>query len=117
MKLKKKNEFFLKKKTLSKKERIKNINIFALFKKDNNIVKNILKYLTPKEAIYFYSVNNYFNKGRIIFFDSKKEELLSILNLKKDETIENKIIEIKNKFTKENLSNKKNLKLPKKQKK
>ena len=115
--IKKKNEFFLKKKTLSKKERIKNINIFALFKKDNNIVKNILKYLTPKEAIYFYSVNNYFNKGRIIFFDSKKEELLSILNLKKDETIENKIIEIKNKFTKENLSNKKNLKLPKKQKK
>ena len=84
--IKKKNEFFLKKKTLSKKERIKNINIFALFKKDNNIVKNILKYLTPKEAIYFYSVNNYFNKGRIIFFDSKKEELLSILNLKKDET-------------------------------
>ena len=111
--IKKKNEFFLKKKTLSKKERIKNINIFALFKKDNNIVKNILKYLTPKEAIYFYSVNNYFNKGRIIFFDSKKEELLSILNLKKDETIENKIIEIKNKFTKENLSNKKKFEITK----
>ena len=111
--IKKKNEFFLKKKTLPKKERIKNINIFALFKKDNNIVKNILKYLTPKEAIYFYSVNNYFNKGRIIFFDSKKEELLSILNLKKDETIENKIIEIKNKFTKENLSNKKKFEITK----
>ena len=77
------------------------------------IIKNILKYLTPKEAIYFYSVNNYFNKGRIIFFDSKKEELLSILNLKKDETIENKIIEIKNKFTKENLSNKKKFEITK----
>jgi len=103
----KKNEFALKKKYLSKKEQVKNINVLEIFKKDNNIVKNILKYLPQKETIYFYSVNNYFNKGRITFFDNKKEELLSILNLKKDETIENKINEIKNKFTEEELSHKK----------
>ena len=66
-----------------------------------------MKYLPQKETIYFYSINNYFNKGRITFFDNKKEELLSILNLKKDETIENKINEIKNKFTEEELSHKK----------
>ena len=100
----KKNEFVLKKKSFSKKERIKDINVFDILKKEDNILKNILKYLNQKEIIYFYSVNNYFNKGRIIFFDNKKEELLSILNLKKDETIENKIIEIRNKFTQENLS-------------
>ena len=103
----KKNEFALKKKYLSKKEQVKNINVLEIFKKDNNIVKNILKYLPQKETIYFYSINNYFNKGRITFFDNKKEELLSILNLKKDETIENKINEIKNKFTEEELSHKK----------
>ena len=103
----KKNEFALKKKYLSKKEQIKNINVLEIFKKDNNIVKNILKYLPQKETIYFYSINNYFNKKRIAFFGNKKEELLSILNLKKDETIENKINEIKNKFTEEELSHKK----------
>ena len=103
----KKNEFALKKKYLSKKEQIKNINVLEIFKKDNNIVKNILKYLPQKETIYFYSINNYFNKERIAFFGNKKEELLSILNLKKDETIENKINEIKNKFTEEELENQK----------
>ena len=103
----KKNEFALKKKYLSKKEQIKNINVLEIFKKDNNIVKNILKYLPQKETIYFYSINNYFNKERIAFFGNKKEELLSILNLKKDETIENKINEIKNKFTEEELKNQK----------
>ena len=109
----KKNEFALKKKYLSKKEQVKNINVLEIFKKDNNIVKNILKYLPQKETIYFYSINNYFNKERIAFFGNKKEELLSILNLKKDETIENKINEIKNKFTEEELENKKRFEITK----
>ena len=107
----KKNEFTLKKKYLSKKEKVKDINVLELFKKDNNIVNNILKFLTFKESIFFYSINNYFNKFRISFFDSKKEELLSILDLKKDETIEIKINEIKNKFTEDNLLNKKNFEI------
>ena len=100
----KKNEFTLKKKYLSKKEKVKNTDVLALFKKEKNILKNILKYLCQKEAIYFYSINNYFNKERITYLDNKKEELLSILNLKKDETIENKINEIKNHFNKEKLT-------------
>ena len=54
--------------------------------------------------ICFYSINNYFNKERITFFDNKKEELLSVLNLKKDESIENKINEIKNIFSIEDFS-------------
>ena len=103
----KKNEFTLKKKYLSKKEKVKEINVIELFKKDNNIFKNILKYLSQKESIYFYSMNNYLNKGRIKYFDNKKEELLSRLNLKKDETLEKKINVIKNLFTEEDLSQRK----------
>ena len=103
----KKNEFTLKKKYLSKKEKVKEINVIELFKKDNNIFKNILKYLSQKESIYFYSMNNYLNKGRIKYFDNKKEELLSRLNLKKDETLEKKINEIKNLFTEEDFSQRK----------
>ena len=103
----KKNEFTLKKKYLSKKEKVKEINVIELFKKDNNIFKNILKYLSQKESIYFYSMNNYLNKGRIKYFDNKKEELLSRLNLKKDETLEKKISEIKNLFSEEDLSQRK----------
>ena len=100
----KKNEFTLKKKYLSKKEKVKNTDVLTLFKKEKNILKNIMKYLSQKESIFFYSINNYFNKERITYLDNKKEELLSILNLKKDETIENKINEIKNQFNKDNLS-------------
>ena len=109
----KKSDFTLKKKYLSKKEKVKNINVLEIFKKDKKILKNILKYLPENELIYFYSINNYFNKERISYFDNKKEDLLSILNLKKEETIENKINEIKNQFNKENLSQIKNFEISK----
>ena len=100
----KKSEFTLKKKYLSKKEKVKNIDAMEIFKKDKSILKNILKYLNENEKICFYSINNYFNKERITFFDNKKEELLTVLNLKKDESIENKINEIKNIFSIEDFS-------------
>ena len=99
----KNKEFTLKKKYLTKKEKVVNINAFEIFKKEKKILKNILKYLTENELIFFYSLNNYFNKERIAYFDNKKEDLLSILNLKKEETIENKINEIKKEFNKEKL--------------
>ena len=99
----KKGEFTLKKKYLTKKEKVININAFEIFKKEKKILKNILKYLTENDLIFFYSMNNYFNKERIAYFDNKKEDLLSILNLKKEETIENKINEIKKEFNKEKL--------------
>ena len=63
-----------------------------------------MKYLSQNDLIYFYSINNYFNKERISFFDNKKEDLLSLLNLNKEQTIENKINEIKKQFNKANLS-------------
>ena len=99
----KNKEFTLKKKYLTKKEKVVNINAFEIFKKEKKILKNILKYLTENDLIFFYSLNNYFNKERIAYFDNKKEDLLSILNLKKEETIENKINEIKKEFNKEKL--------------
>ena len=99
----KNKEFTLKKKYLTKKEKVVNINAFDIFKKEKKILKNILKYLTENDLIFFYSLNNYFNKERIAYFDNKKEDLLSILNLKKEETIENKINEIKKEFNKEKL--------------
>ena len=99
----KNKEFTLKKKYLTKKEKVVNINAFEIFKKEKKILKNILKYLTENDLIFFYSMNNYFNKERIAYFDNKKEDLLSILNLKKEETIENKINEIKKEFNKEKL--------------
>ena len=99
----KNKEFTLKKKYLTKKEKVVNINAFEIFKKEKKILKNILKYLTENDLIFFYSLNNYFNKERIAYLDNKKEDLLSILNLKKEETIENKINEIKKEFNKEKL--------------
>ena len=99
----KNKEFTLKKKYLTKKEKVININAFEIFKKEKKVLKNILKYLTENDLIFFYSLNNYFNKERIAYFDNKKEDLLSILNLKKEETIENKINEIKKEFNKEKL--------------
>ena len=84
---------------------IKNIDVMDIFKKEKKILKNILKYLKDKEIILFTSSNNYLNKERISFLDNKKEELLQILNLQKDETMETKIKKIKNEFSEEILSN------------
>ena len=103
----KKSEFTLKKKYLSKKERIFRINVLEIFKKDKKILANILNYLTNIEIISFYSINNFFNKSRILLLDKKKEKLLSQLNLKKDETIDNKINEIIKVFPEEKLKNQK----------
>ena len=84
---------------------IKNINVMDFFKKEKKILKNILKYLKDKEIILFTSCNNYLNKERISFLDNKKEDLLQILNLQTDETMESKIKRIKNEFSEEILSN------------
>ena len=87
------------------KENIKNIDVIEIFKKDKNLLKNIISYLKDNEIIMFTSSNNYLNKERIAFLDNKKEELLQILELKKDETMEIKIKSIKNEFSEEELSN------------
>ena len=88
----------------NKKEIIKNIDVIDIFKKDKNILKNILKYLKDIEIIIFTSCNNYLDKERISFLDKKKEEFLQILNLNKDDTMETKIKKIKNEFSEEDIS-------------
>ena len=84
---------------------IKNNDVIGIFKKEKKILKNILKYLNDIDVIIFASSNNYLNKERISFLDNKKEELLQILNLEKDETMEIKIKKIKNQFSEAQLSN------------
>ena len=89
----------------NEKQKIKNVDVIDIFKKDKKkILKNILKYLKDNEIIIFTSCNNYLDKERISFLDNKKEELLQILNLNKDETMETKIKRIKNEFSDEDIS-------------
>jgi hypothetical protein len=84
---------------------IKKTNVIDIFKKDKKYLRDILKYLNDIEVIIFTSSNNYLNKERISFLDNKKEELLKILNLEKDETMEIKIKKIKKEFSEEQLLN------------
>ena len=87
-------------------QKVKNIDVIEIFKKDKKVIlKNILKYLKDNEIILFTSCNNYLDKERIAFLDNKKEELLQILNLNKDETMETKIKRIKNEFSEQDISN------------
>ena len=88
----------------NEKEIIKRIDAIDIIKKDKKILKNILKYLKDDEIIIFTSCNNYLDKERISFLDNKKEELLQIINLDKDETMESKINKIKKQFPEESLS-------------
>lgn len=84
---------------------IKNIDVIDTFKKNKQLLKNILTYLKDLDIIIFTSCNNYLNKERISFLDNKKEELLQSLNLSKDETMEEKINKIKNEYSEEEISN------------
>ena len=84
---------------------LKKTNVIDIFKKDKKYLRDILKYLNDIDVIKFTSSNNYLNKERISFLDNKKEELLKILNLEKDETMEIKIKKIKKEFSEEQLSN------------
>ena len=84
---------------------IKKTNVIDIFKKDKKYLRDILKYLNDIDVIIFTSSNNYLNKERISFLDNKKEELLKILNLEKDETMEIKIKKIKKEFSEEQLLN------------
>ena len=93
------------KNNFKKGKHIKNIDIIKIFKNDKKLLKNILKYLKEIEAIIFTSSNNYLNKERISILDNKKEELLKILNLPSDETLEEKINKIKVKFSEKELTN------------
>lgn len=77
------------------------ISFLNLIKSDNKIIDNILQYLSLEDKIYFLSVNKYLLKKKITLLFNKKEALILILQLKKNETIEDKIKKLKNNNTKE----------------
>ena len=82
------------------KNRISFINII---KENSNILMKILQYLSFKNKIYFLSTNKYLLKERINLLINKKEEIFLILQLKKKETIEEKIKSLKNNNSKKSL--------------
>ena len=87
----------------------KNIKItFVNMIEDNQkILSTILQYLSFKNKINFLSINKYFLKERISLLINKKEELVLILQLKENETIDDKIKKLKSiSNTKGNLYNK-----------
>lgn len=71
------------------------ISFLNLIKSDNKIIDNILQYLSLEDKIYFLSVNKYLLKKKITLLFNKKEALILILQLKKNETIEDKIRKLK----------------------
>ena len=67
--------------------------------KDNSIILyNILQFLSFKNKLYFLSINKLLSKERINLLINKREEINLLLQLKENETIDDKIKNIKNNF-------------------
>ena len=80
----------------NKKEKDNKINFLNLIQNNPKILQNILQYLSFKNKINFLSINKYFLKERKSVLVNKKEALFLILQLKENETIEDKIKKLKN---------------------
>ena len=80
----------------NKKEKENKINFLNLIQNNPKILQNILQYLSFKNKINFLSINKYFLKERKSVLVNKKEALFLILQLKENETIEDKIKKLKN---------------------
>ena len=98
---KKLTELILKNMNVNNKKENIETSFLNLIKKDNKIIDNILQYLSFEDKIYFLSVNKYLLKKKVTLLFNKKEALILILQLKKNETIEDKIKKLKNNITKE----------------
>ena len=98
---KKLTELILKNMNINNEMEKVEISFLNLIKSDNKIIDNILQYLSLEDKIYFLSVNKYLLKKKITLLFNKKEALILILQLKKNETIEDKIKKLKNNNTKE----------------
>ena len=79
-----------------KEEKDNKITFLNLIQNNSKILQNILQYLSFKNKINFLSTNKYLSKERISLLVNKKEALILILQLKENETIEDKIKKIKN---------------------
>ena len=75
---------------------INNISFINIFKDNPKILSTILQYLSFKNKIYFLSINKFLSKERTSLLSNKKEELILILHLKENETIEDKIKTLRN---------------------
>jgi len=93
---KKLTEIILKNMNVNNEKEKGEITFLNLIKTDNKIVDNILQYLSLEDKIYFLSVNKYLLKKKITLLFNKKEALILILQLKRKETIEDKIKKLKN---------------------
>ena len=80
----------------NKKEKDNKINFLNLIQNNPKILQNILQYLSFKNKINFLSINKYLLKERKSVLINKKEALFLILQLKENETIEDKIKKLKN---------------------
>ena len=80
----------------NKKEKDNKINFLNLIQNNPKILQNILQYLSFKNKINFLSINKYLLKERKSILINKKEALFLILQLKENETIEDKIKKLKN---------------------
>ena len=66
-----------------------------IIKNNSKILSTILQYLSFKNKIYFLSINKFVAKERINILTNKREELILILQLNENETIDDKIKKIK----------------------
>ena len=80
----------------NKEEKDSKITFLNLIQNNSKILQNILQYLTFKNKINFLSINKYLSNERISLLVNKKEALILILQLKENETIEDKIKKLKN---------------------
>ena len=88
----------IEKKNLFKEEKENKMSLINLIKKNPKILSNILQYLSFENKLSFLSINKYLSKERINLLINKKEEIILILQLKENETIENKIQNLKNNY-------------------
>ena len=75
-----------------------NLCLFNLIKNNPKILSNILQYLSFENKLYFLSINKDLTKERKNLLINKREEIILILQLKENETIDNKIQNLKNNY-------------------
>jgi hypothetical protein len=77
-------------------KKVSNISFINILKDNPKILSTILQYLSFRTKIYFLSISKYLSQERTSLLNNKKEELILILQLKENETIEDKIKTLKN---------------------
>ena len=83
---------------LLKEEKNNKITFIDSIKDNSVILYNILQFLSFKNKLCFLSINKLLSKERINLLINKREEINLILQLKENETIDDKIKNIKNNF-------------------